>query len=137
MSKLLQLSVLLALIILPAALASADVKIDVRPGFENYYRPETWVPLSISQTGSAPTGNGELQVVVRTKDGAETVYSYPIRLLSNLNERHNVTYLHNQGFSGAPTDVTVYLAVDGRRIAEKKVDGALALGEMQPLLVAL
>src|ERR1043166_339977 len=113
---------LFVLLLAAGARVSADVKIDVRPGFENYYRPDTWAPLSISLTGSAPTGNGELQVVVRTKDGAETVYSYPIRLLSNLNERHNVTYLHNQGFSGGPTEVTVYVAVDGRRIAEKKVD---------------
>src|SRR5207249_2391704 len=63
-------------------------------------------------------------------------YTKPVRLHAGpLNELHTIYYYHP---STAPAPViTAQLIVDGRRIAEKKLDKIFSLTETQPAVVAL
>src|ERR1041385_2595983 len=78
-----------------ACLASsglADVKIDAAVGFDNNYRQESWVPVTIFLGGTGVTGSGELQVIVSAREGT-TSYSRPVRLHAGpLNEQHTLYY---------------------------------------------
>ena len=118
-----------------ASAALADVKLDAAVGFDNTFRPESWIPVTISLGGTGVTGAGELQVIVSGREGT-TSYSKPVRLHAGpLNEQHTIYYYHP---STAPAPViSAQLIVDGRRLAEKKLDKSFSLSETQPAIVAL
>ncbi len=130
------LSALLCAIILAPA-ASADVKLDATTGFDNTYRPDSWTPVAISLSGTGTNASGVLQVAVSSREGTST-YSKPLHLHAGpLNEQHVIYYLHTQSYSGPPTSVTAQLLVEGRKVAEKKLDKTFSLTDTQPVIVAL
>src|SRR5689334_6546197 len=130
-------ALVLSCICLCAVAARSDIKLDAAAGIDNNYRPESWTPVSVHLTGTGTTAAGTLQVVISSRDGTST-YSKPLHLHAGpVNETHVIYYLHEQSYSGPPATVVAQLLVDGRKVAEKKLEKVFNLTETQPAIAAL
>jgi hypothetical protein len=116
--------------------ARGDVKLDLFPGFDNAYRPDSWTPLTVRMTGAGVDAPGKLQLLVRLRQGGDRVYSLPLRLHAGaLNEQHTLYYIHPD--QADVQDMIVQLQAEGRVLAEKRLEGALPIYEGQPVVVGL
>ena len=131
----LRLGLTSALTLLFACQAFAAVKLEVSVGFENTFRYDAWIPLTIKITGAPSTAAATLQVVVTNRDGTR-VYSKPLRMQAGPAEDvHSISYYHPS--PALMPAISVQLVSEGRKLAEKKVEQSLYVGDTQPVLVAL
>lgn len=126
-----RLHVAAALLLMASAANAIDM--DVLLGFGSLstpniaYRSNGWTPLSVFLTGNGVRGVGQLQVIV-SRSGNSVIHTRRVPLREGaLNEVVPFVISVQDSSSGpfggaaAPTDVTVQLLVEGRKLAEKRV----------------
>ena len=118
-----------------ASPARAAIKIDYTVGFENTYRPESWIPMQVTISGASSSAAATLQLVVSTREGTRT-YSRPIRLQPvPATASYTITYF--QPNPGNMPTLALQIYSEGRKVAERKVEQTLFVGDSQPVLAAL
>lgn len=123
------------LLLLSTVAARANMSLDVYTGFENSYRLNAWIPLTVRVRGTGRASEASLQLVVKSSEFRH-VYAQPLRLPDGpVNEQRVFYYQHNT--SGGILDISVQLIVNGRVAIEKRVEGAIPLDETQLIMLAL
>ncbi len=127
--------------ILPALLLCAclplraEIHLDASLGFMESYRPDSWIPVTAFISGVGVNAGAELQLIFASQEGT-TTYTKPIRLHAGpLNEQHTLCYYHST--SRTQPAVLLQLTVDGRKVAEKKLDRTFSVSETAPIILAL
>ncbi|MCA9872246.1 MAG: hypothetical protein KC441_01270, partial [Anaerolineales bacterium] len=98
---------------LSTAVAQSDgLTMDVRAGFDGYYKPDFWTPVQVTIANSGTAVEGELRITLGSAlSGDQVVYNAPISLPTQSNKRVTLYIFLPQFASG----VTVELLADNGR----------------------
>jgi len=122
-------------LLLASPRATADATIDLSPGFDSVYRPGAWTPLLVRVTNAPSNTPAQIEVQVRSRMNGAVTYMQPVNLHSGGADQFTVYYQHPDSFESP--EISARLIVSGRAAGEKKLEGAVALPDGQPLLLGL
>lgn len=115
--------------------AAAEVRLDLSAGFDNNYRPGCWTPLIVRVSNAPSNTHAQIQVQVRSRMSGAVTYMQSVNLHAGTADQFTAYYQHPD--SAESPEITAQLIVDGRSVAEKKLEGSVALPDGQPAVIGL
>jgi hypothetical protein len=95
----------------PAA-AQAGVTMSIRPGFDGYCKPASWIPVVVAVENQGPDLEAQIEITFPAPSNP-SVYAYPISL-PTVSRKEVPVYIYHSGFLSS---VTVRLMANGRQVA--------------------